>query len=129
MADDDAARHLLVLDHRAAHLAVHLPDGGGSRLGIVRRGGELRGQPVIAVFEVRQVDIDQPLELPQRLDRLISAAVIDHRHGKLRRQGREDGGQEVRRRDEVDILAALVDQPLKHGAQPGRGERLPEILL
>ena len=35
----------------------------------------------------------------------------------------------MRRRDEVDILAALVDQPLKRGAQPGRGERLPEILL
>ena len=117
MADDDPARHLLVLNHRAAHLLVHFQNGRRRDLRIIRCGGELFRKRCVRIFKVRQIDIDQSLQGPQCLDRFVAAAVIHDRHRQLRRKRREDGRQKVRRRDEIDVLTALVDQPLERGAK------------
>ena len=94
---------------RPADLPVHLAQGRRRDGWVVPRAGQPCRQLRVGVFVVRQIDVDQALQLPQRLNRFIAAAVVDDGHGKPRRQRREDGRQKVRRRDEIDVLTALVD--------------------
>ena len=123
MAHERPAHELLVLDRRRSCLPRHLADGGVGNFGIVRRAGELGGKLRVGVFIVRQIHVDQPLKLPQRLDRLVPAAVVHDRHGQLRRERGHDGRQKLRRRDEVDVLHALVNEAQKHVPELRRCER------
>ena len=126
---DHPALHHVVLDLRRADLPVHFLDGRCGDLRIIRRGGERFRQRGIGIFHVRQIDVDESFQLAQRLHALIAAAVVDDRDGQLRRQGRENGRQEMRWRDEFDVLCAVVDQPFERLAQRGRGEQLSKILM
>ena len=71
-----------------AHLPLHLAQRRHGHLGVVGGMAVGRRQRRIHVFEVGQVDVDQPLEGPQCLDALVAAAVVDNRGG-----GGVGGGQ------------------------------------
>lgn len=84
MADQDAALHFVVLKLYLTDLPEHLEDRSLSRFHIIRRTGETRGQCRVAVLIIGKINVDQSLQLAQRLDALIAAAVVDHRDGQLR---------------------------------------------
>ena len=119
MADDDAFHHLFPLPPHRAGLPHHLPDGGGRSGEIVLRPGQGGGKPGICVFQVRQIDVHLALQLTQGLHPLIAAAVVHHGYGQLRRQGRQDRGQEMGGGHQVDVLRAPGDQVFKQPPQLG----------
>ena len=122
MADHHAPLEEAVLHHIRPCLAEHLPDGRRGRGEVVRCGGQPCRQRGVSVFQVRQVHVRLPLQQPQRLHRLIAAAVIHHRHRQLRLQRRQDPGQEVGGRYQIDVVGALSDQFLKDLPQPSGGD-------
>ena len=125
MPHEHPAHHLPVfVQLRPADLPVHLAQGRRRDGWVVPRAGQPCRQLRVGVFVVRQIDVDQALQLPQRLNRFIAAAVVDDGYGKPRRQRREDGRQKMRRRDKVDGLRALVDEAQERFAQGLRCQRL-----
>lgn len=129
MPQQHAARHLLVLDHGPPHLPVHFEDRRGGGLIIIRRGGQALCKRVVAVFEVGEIDVDLALEPAQGLHRFVAAAVVDDRNGELRLERGQDRRKKMRRRDEVDVLHALVDQPLHRRAERLRRQLAPEVFV
>ena len=78
----------------------------------------------------RSLDLfDEAIELAQRLHAFIAATVIDHRHRQLWFERRKNGRQEMRWRDKIDVLHAVVDQPQENFPQVVYGYFFPEILL
>lgn len=128
MADQDAALHFVVLELHRADLPEHLEDRGLRRFHIVRRTGETRGQRRVAVLIIGKINVDQSLQLAQRLDALIAATVVDHGDGQLRRERGKDRRQKLRRRDQIDRLRAVVNQTLKNRAQLVGGDGLPVLM-
>ena len=126
MPHDQPALHLLVLHDGRADLTVHFANRRVGGLKIVGRVGEPRREGVVGIFHVGQIDVNQSVQLFQRLDAFVAAAIVDHGDGKLRRQGRENRRQKVRRRDQIDTLRALIDQCFKYFPQPCGGKCVAE---
>ena len=115
--DEHAALHFVVLKLCRTDLPEHLEDRSLCRFHIIRRAGETRSQRRVAVLIIGKINVDQSLQLAQRFDALIAAAVVDHRDGQLRRERGKDRRQKLRRRDQIDRLRAVVDQTLKDCTQ------------
>ncbi len=58
---------------------------------LIRAGQRLR-QPVVGVFQVRQIDIHLALQGPKGFCPFITAAIVHHRYRQLRFQRRQNGG-------------------------------------
>ena len=119
MADDDAPGDLLPLPAHRTDLPHHFPDGVGSHGKVVRRPGQLPRQTGVRVLKIGKVNVNAPLQRPQRLHPLISAAVVHHRHGQFRPQCRENRGQKVGGGHKVDVFRPLGDQVFKQTPKPG----------
>ena len=79
MTHDHALLHDAVLIKlRLAHLKEHFLDRGERGVDVIRRERQLHRQTVVAVFEVGQPDIHQPVEQRQYFRREIAAAVVDN---------------------------------------------------
>ena len=125
MADNNAPGDLLPLPAHRTHLPHHLPDGIGGHGKIVRRPGQLPRQTGIRVFEVGEVNIDAPIQRPQRLHPLVSAAVVHHRHRQLWPQRREDRGQKVGGGHKIDVFRPLGNEVFKQLPESGGVRGLP----
>lgn len=119
MTDYRAPEKLVPLPLRRTGLAYHFPDGVLGTGEIVRRTGKVGGQSTVRVLEIGQVDVNFPLQLPERFHPLVAAAVAHHRHREFGLQGRQDGGKKVGGGDEIDILRPLGDQVFENSAQSG----------
>ena len=119
MPDQHARDEQAVLIHaKRSRLAVHLPDRGGGELRIVGGCAVPLRKRRVAVFVVRQVDLDKPFKAFERLDALIARGVPHHRDTEREPLERlAHGAQIVRGRDEIDAVRALVAQTQHHGAQ------------
>ena len=62
--------------------------------------------------------------MPERLHRLIAAAVVHHRHRKLRRQGRENVRQKMGGGHQINVFRSLGNE-LLHGPAEGGRRHLP----
>ncbi len=74
----DAAHRLEPLPR----LTDHLPDRIQGLLRVIGRSGAVAGIPFIAVFEIRQPDIDNAVEQADHIGFLIPAAVVYDRKSK-----------------------------------------------
>ena len=93
---------------------------GGIR--IVRRRGKARGERGIEVFVIRQVNIDVSLQHAQRVDRFISAGIVDDGQvksaGPCHIQRRDDMRDELHGRYKVEVGGAFFHQLKKDFGQP-----------
>lgn len=119
MTDYRAPEELVPMPLRRTGLSHHFPDGILSPGEIVRRTGKVGGQSTVRVLEIRQVDVDFPLQLPERFHPLVAAAVAHHRHREFGLQGRQDGGKKLGGGDEIDVFRPLDDQVFENLAQSG----------
>lgn len=121
--DEAPARHAGRVHEERADLPPHLANRQAVDPRVVRRPGEAGGGIRIPVPHVGQVDIHDAVEEAQGLARLIPARVVhDREREPLRgrqRERLEDLGEEVRRGDEVEVVAA---PPLER--QEYAGERI-----
>ena len=122
MADDQAPLgDALVVEDKNGLLKSHFFDRFTGLVEIVRRTRESQGEPGGKVFKVGQVYIDDPLEMGQDRGLFVAVGVRDDRDFQTPRvsepQGPEDGQDEVRRRDQVDVERPFVLEA-KH--QPGQ---------
>lgn len=119
---EQAAPHqALFVKHCFAHLRVHGQQGALGHLRIVRAVGERRGGFAAQIFEIRQVYVHQPVQRGDLRLALIARAVPHHGHGQAWPQRFRHGGQEMPRRDQVDVVYALSDQTFVYGAQIAHG--------
>ena len=65
---------------------------------------------MVRILEVRQINVYQTLQLPQRLYRFIAAAVVQHWHRQFGCQCREYVGKKMGGRHQIDVLCALINQ-------------------
>ena len=86
---------------------------------ITGSAGKACCQPVIGIFQVGQINIHLPLQLPESLHPLIAAAVVYHRYRQFRLQGGEYGGQKMGGGHQVDVLRAPGNQVFHQTAQSG----------
>ena len=120
VAHDEAAEgNAVVVDFEGgAHLALHLADGGGGHLGVVRRMAVAGGEFGVEVFEVGQVDVHEAFEGAEGLHRLVAGGVVHHR-------GVEPLGVEVveNLRYEVGVVGGgdEAQQPVGLGKEGGEG--------
>ncbi len=128
MPDQYAAPEQSVLDHAGTGLAVHLGNRRLRDLHVVRRSRKDAGQAGIAVFHVRQPDVHAAIQRTQGLHALVAAAVVDDGHRQPRLQSREQIGQEVGRRHQIDIMMTFRDQFLENLPQAG-GIQTEAVLL
>ena len=96
------------------HLAEHLFDGGFGRLGIILGGGVAFGQVRLPIFEVRHIDLHQPLQHMQTLHTVIAGAVPHHRDAQVKAaEGLGDPGGIVGAGDQIQGGHALIPQAEK----------------
>ena len=116
---------VLIVDGRA-RLAHHFVNRRMRRVGVIPRAGEHCRHVRVDVFVIRQIDIHRALQHAQRLHAFIAAAVVDDRDVRpVQRQRVEHGGNEVRRRHEVDVVRALRLQLAEDLRKPLRRDDLP----
>lgn len=107
------------------HLAEHFRDGAGCLFKIVgsmgKPPGELRG----AVFQVGEVDVREAFQKAQGSGFLVAGAVVYDRDGESAVPGGFQRqaylGEEMSRRDQVEIGSALFLQFQKNLAKPLEG--------
>ena len=130
MTDNNAfLQDALPIQLIGAGLADHLPDGGLGHLRVIRRPGVFLRPFPVGVFEVRQIDVDFPLQGSQGLHLVIPPAVPDHRHrqGLLQRLGHCVGV--VGGVHQVNVVGPGVDQLEENFPQAGEGDFFSEVLL
>ena len=110
MPDNDAPDHPVALPLDGPRLTHHFPDGLCRHKKIVLCSRKPGRQGRIRVFQIRQIDVHQSIQLPQSLGPLVAPAVIHHRHRKPGRQSREDRRQKMGGRYQIDIFRALGNQ-------------------
>ena len=93
-----------------ARLAVHLQDGPGGAVEIIRRAAVFFSQRRRNVFEVGQVDLHLSLQGAERLHPLIAAGVPHHGHRQRLRQRLQDPGRELGGAHQIDIVGPLGNQ-------------------
>ena len=59
--DDALLQHAVFVVHIFARLSHHLMNGSKRRFTVVRRIGKPHGEIVVRIFEIRQVNVDEPL--------------------------------------------------------------------
>ena len=128
--DHAAHHHVLLVEHRLAHLPRHLPQRLLRHLGIVGRQRVLPRAGHVQVLEVRQVDLYLAPEHLQRLQPLVPAAIPDHRHRHgLFLDRLDDRPRERRAGDQVDVVRLVLDQPVEHLPQLALLQLAPKPLV
>ena len=111
MADNDALRHdSVITDMVIAYLTIHLLDGLGGRAEVAGSIAVFYGGDIVAVFQIRQINLHLALEAAQRILRFKAAGVVDNGDGQGLVKAFEHSFSEVRGRDEVDIVRTLGDE-------------------
>ena len=59
--DDARLQHAVFVVHIFARLSHHFMNGSKRRFTVVRRIGKPHGEIVVRIFEIRQVNVDEPL--------------------------------------------------------------------
>ena len=124
-------RNAVRIERKRADLPVHLPYRIGRECEIVRKAREALGKRRRDIFEIGQVDIDQPLELAQGVRQFIRVRIVHNRdpqaHGFGRQQRLTDHIQMRRGRHQIDVVRALRLQIEvvcgQHIGRLGRAER------
>src|SRR3990172_4966021 len=75
--EESPLREPLLVEDEIADLALHLPESFLDGLRIVLRLGVALRSRSTPVLEVRHVDVDDAVEKPQALERVVSAGVVD----------------------------------------------------
>jgi hypothetical protein len=88
-------------------LDEHLPDGRGRVFKVIGGPGIGLGRSRRSVFQVREIDVDNTRQTLDDLGLLVAVGVPDERDAQPVRvsesQRPQDGDDDVRRRDEVDV--------------------------
>lgn len=91
-----------------ADLGVHGSDALHRRTGVIVRFEQPLRRRLGPDLEVRQVDIDQPVEQVERLQRIERGRVVDDGHAQAQLPGAQHGQHDLRdhvlRRDQIDVV-------------------------
>ena len=123
MADNHTFFHQTVfVNHRFACLTHHFCKRRFCRFGVILCPRICFCERGIHIFKIGQINIDQPVKRLQGFHALISAAVIDNRHGKpllfCQKKCLPDLQRVVARRHEVDVVCILRLQLQKNVRKP-----------
>ena len=111
MADNDALRHdSVITDMIIAYLTIHLLDGLGGRAEVAGGVAVFYGGDIVAIFQIRQINLHLALETAQRILRFKAAGVIDNGDGQRLVEAFEHSFSEVRGGDKVDVVRTLGDK-------------------
>jgi hypothetical protein len=131
--EETALRDPVLVEDQVANLAVHLTYGGPIHFDVGAHLGVSAREVGVAVLHVRHVDVDDAVEQGERLEAVVTAGVVDERkpQAPLRRlvHGGDDLGDHVARRDEIDVVAALVLELEHHARDLGRVHLAADPLL
>jgi len=130
MADEQsAARDTAFIHDQIADLAVHFFDGSLVDCRVVADERELLPDGGVGVLHIGHVDVDQAVHQAERLGRVVAAGVVDDGQPQSRldgdRQSHDDLWDDVRRRNQVDIVCSLLLQIEHHRRQALRRHRSP----
>jgi len=130
VADEQTAhRESIRAHHEVADLALHLGHRAAHDLGVVARRKVPLGGLGVEQLDVGHVDVDDAVEERQRLDGVVPAGVVDDRDAQALRDSNgqcgEDLCDDVRRCDEVQVVATHVLHVEEDGGELRRSELLP----
>ena len=124
MPDEDTAlQQPGVIKTAGTALPDHLGDGRGGDLRVIRRGGIAFRRIGIQVFQIRHIDLYQPLQKAQCFRLFVSGTVPDNRNAELQSvQCFGDHAGKVRRCNKLNIMDALIPQAQHQRAKLGNGK-------
>jgi len=123
-----ALRPALPIEAEGAHLPVHLGQGLPVVAHVRLGPGQTLSRLITAVFGVRQIDVDHPVQQGEGLEGLVPVGIVDQGEAKPERHGRVERLEDLRHHmgggDEVDVGAPFLLQA-DHGlCQLVRAERV-----